>query len=191
MQTEPKINDIKSERVTIREFFDTKDVFCVQNLVMMGIMIAVAAVLSRFSIYITPTFKAIGFTYLPGALVAMMFGPWSAIAYGFISDAVTYIMNPQGGYFPGFAVSEMLACFIYACFLYKRPVTLLRVVLARLLILVLVVFGLNFIWMNMMYGQIAGGYYTGARLINNLVQFPFHALLIRLIGKRTMEIKNR
>jgi ECF transporter S component (folate family) len=150
----------------------------------MALMLAVSAILSRFSIYLTPTFEAIGFAYLPGAIVAMLCGPRYALAYGFIGDALQYFANPQGGYFPGYALSEMLTCLIYALFLYARPVTFPRVIAARLVILVTVTMGLNYIWMRMMYGMIAGGYYTGARLVNNLVQLPFHALIITLVGKR-------
>jgi ECF transporter S component (folate family) len=161
-----------------------KTAFSLENLILMALMAGVAAILSRFSIYITPTFKAIGFAYLPGAIVAMLCGPWYALAYGFVSDALQYLANPQGGYFPGYALSEMLSCLIYALFLYERPITLWRVIAARLVILVSVTMGLNYIWMRMMYGTVAGGYYTGARLVNNLVQLPFHALIITFVGNR-------
>jgi ECF transporter S component (folate family) len=156
----------------------------------MALMAAAAAVLSRFSIYLTPTFKAISFTYLPGAIVAILCGPWNALAYGFVSDALQYFANPQGGYFPGYALSEMLSCLIYALFLYERPVTLWRVIAARLVILAAVTMGLNYIWMRMMYGTIAGGYFTGARLVNNLVQLPFHALIITFVGNRLVRFRD-
>ncbi|MDR1573891.1 MAG: folate family ECF transporter S component, partial [Clostridiales Family XIII bacterium] len=155
--------------------FAGKSAFTLENLIIMALMAAAAAVLSRFSIHLTPTFRAISFAYLPGAVVAILCGPWCALAYGFVSDALQYFANPQGGYFPGYALSEMLSCFIYALFLHRRPITLWRTVAARIVILILVTMGLNYIWMNMMYGTVAGGYYTGARLINNLVQLPFHA----------------
>jgi hypothetical protein len=46
--------------------------------------------------------------------------------------------------------------------------------------------GLNYVWMNMMYGTLAGGFYTGARLINNLAQFPFHVAIIMLVVGRVV-----
>jgi ECF transporter S component (folate family) len=164
--------------------FSAKTAFTLENLILMALMTAIATVLSRFSIYLTPTFQAITFTYLPGVITAMLCGPWCALAYGFVSDALQYFANPQGGYFPGYALSEMLSCFIYALFLYKRPLKLWRVAAARFVVLILVTMGLNYIWMNMMYGTFAGGFYTGARLINNLVQFPFHVVIITFVGKR-------
>jgi hypothetical protein len=45
------------------------------------------------------------------------------------------------------------------------------------------------VWLNMMYGQLAGGFYTGARLINNLAQFPFHVAVTWFVGKRAVELK--
>jgi ECF transporter S component (folate family) len=165
-----------------------KAALSLENLILMALMAAAAAVLSRFSLYLTPTFKAISFAYLPGAVVAMLCGPWYALAYGFVSDALQYFANPQGGYFPGYALSEMLSCLIYALFLHERPITFPRAIAARLLILATVTMGLNYIWMRMMYGTIAGGYYTGARLVNNLVQLPFHALLISFVGKRLVRL---
>ncbi|MDR2356195.1 MAG: folate family ECF transporter S component [Clostridiales Family XIII bacterium] len=177
------------ETATTKTQFAIKNAFTLENLILMALMAAIAAVLSRFSIYLTPTFRAITFTYLPGVITAALCGPWCALAYGFVSDALQYFANPQGGYFPGYALSEMLSCLIYALFLYGKPVKLLRVAAARLVVLVLVTMGLNYVWMNMMYGTLAGGFYTGARLINNLVQFPFHVAIIMLVVGRVVRFR--
>ena len=174
---------------TLKEFFAYKNVFSLRNVIVMGLMIALSAILSRFTIYITPTFKAISFAYLPGVVVAILFGPWATLVYGFVNDFTSYIVNPQGGYFPGYALSEMLSYFIYACLLYRRPIKLWRVIIARVLILITVVFGLNYVWMSIMIGTTASGYFTGVRLINNIVQLPFHALLITTVGKMLNRLK--
>ncbi len=165
------------------DIFSFKKVFTVKNMIIMGMMVATAVVLSRFSLYITPTFKAISFAYLPGVLVSVLFGPWAALVFGFVSDWATFLANPQGFYFFGYAISGMVTYFIYACFLYKRPIQIWRVVLARALVIILVVFGLNFIWNSMMYGTIASKYFTSVRLINNLVQFPFHVAITLFLAR--------
>jgi ECF transporter S component (folate family) len=174
-----------------RDFWNARSVFALRNLTVMGVMLALGAVLSRFTLYITPTFKGIGFAYLPGALVALLFGPWAAIAYGFLSDAVNYFSNPQGFYFPGYALSEALSYFLYACFLYRRPVSVWRVAAARGLILIFITLGLNCFWDAAMYGANPAGFYTGTRLLNNLIQFPFHAALVLVLGRRALEIFKR
>jgi hypothetical protein len=99
-----------------------------------------------------------------------------------VSDFVKYIANPVGGYFPGYAISDMTHYFIYACFLYKRPYrlahTLIRAVAARLVVVVVVFLGLNYIWAMMLGGAAAAVFFTGARLIINTATLPLHALVI-------------
>jgi ECF transporter S component (folate family) len=134
------------------------------------------------TIYLTPTFKAISFSYLPGVITAVLFGPWAALIYGLAADTVGYMANPTGGYFFGYAISAMVTYFIYAVLLYgsqndKLWQLVVRAAIARILIIGIVFFGLNFQWARMTYGQVAGAFFTGVRLINNAVQFPFHVAL--------------
>jgi ECF transporter S component (folate family) len=164
--------------VSRRQFFSAKRVFSPRSLAVMGVMAALAAILSRFTIYITPTFKGIGFAYLPAVVVPTLLGPWAGLAFALVSDTVGFFANPQGGYFPGYAISEMLSCFLYACFLYRRPIRIWRIAAARLLVLVFITLGLNFVWSSMLFGSTAGTYFVQARFLNNLVQYPFHIALI-------------
>lgn len=175
----------KKSSSKVREFFSLKGVFTIRNISIMGMMVAVSVVLNQFSIYITPTFKGISFAYLPGVIVAMFFGPWAALIYAFVSDTINFLVRPIGFYFPGYTLSEMLCCFTYACFLYKQSTTVLKVVFARMINLVFVIFGLNFLWNVLMYGATASKFFSSARLINNLVQLPFHVLIICTIIKIT------
>lgn len=178
-------------RIAAPGFFRVKGVFTLRHVVFMGVLLAFTTILASpaLTIYITPTFKAISFSYLPGLLAACMFGPWAGIVYGFAADTLGFLANPQGGYFPGFAISEMVTYFIYALLLYKQKITLPRIIISRAIILVIVYLGLNFIWLSLMYGETGGGFYTGARLINNLVQFPFHVFIIWAILKQLKRIR--
>ncbi|MCL2056658.1 MAG: folate family ECF transporter S component [Oscillospiraceae bacterium] len=183
----------KAEAALVKSFFSPRGVFCLRNVTVMGLMIGFTAILSRFgTIYITPTFR-ITFAYLPGAAVAMLFGPWAALVFGFASDFVGYITNPVGAYFPGFAISDMVHYFIYACFFYKRPYkflpVLIKAVAARLLFVAVIVMGLNYFWMSILTGAVAGSYFTGARLISNLALLPVHALLIAYTCKLLERVK--
>lgn len=178
----------------IREFFSLKGVFTPKNTVVMGVLVALAIVLDQFSIYITPTFQAITFSYLPGVVVAVLFGPWAAVLFGFVADTAKFFLNPHGGYFPGYVISEMVSYFTYACFLYKTTPKIWKVACARVFILISVTMGLNFFWNVIMYGSVASKYFTSVRLINNLVQLPVHVALIMLMLKYLRKIpqfKNR
>ncbi len=165
--------------------------FNTRKIVVMGLMIAVAIILSSFDIWITPSFKLFSIIYLPSAIVSIIYGPIAGLAFGFVSDFATYIARPSGPYFMGYAISAMVANFIYGVFLYKRPLTLARVAISRALVVFIVTLGLNAIWMIMMYGQTAGQFYTQTRLIRNLIQFPLDVFLITYIGKIALRIENR
>ena len=167
----------------MKTFFSVKGAFQTRNLVVMALMIALKVILSQFSIYVTPTFRIMSFAYLPGAMVSMLYGPWAGLAFGFAGDIVGYLVKPMGAFFFGYTISEMAAGFLYACFLYRQPLTIWRVTLARLSILLTVTFGLNFLWNYMLMGSVASKYFTGARLINNLIQTPISIVLIFFLGQ--------
>jgi ECF transporter S component (folate family) len=179
------------EQLSASPMFRLKGVFSLRHLVVMGVLLAFATILASpmFTIYLTPTFKAISFSYLPGVLVACMFGPWAGCIYGFAIDTLGYVVNPVGGYFPGYALSEMVTYFVYALLLFGRKPTLPRIAIARLIVVILVHMGLNFLWMWLMYGGTAGAFYTGARLINNLVQFPFHVALTWFVLRQLRRLR--
>lgn len=174
---------------TTKDFFSLKEVFTTRNMVVMAMMLALKVVISPFSIYLSPTFQLITFGYLPGAMVSILYGPVAGLVFGFAADTVGYIMNPMGGYFIGYALSEMMGNFVYALFLYKKPLTIPRVLAARLVIMATVTFGLNFLWNVIMYGAAASKYFTGARLINNLVQLPLYVALILFFGRLVLRIE--
>jgi ECF transporter S component (folate family) len=172
------------QKVSPRKFFSPKGVFSPRNVTYMAMMLAFATILSLpgLTIYLSPTFKAVSFSYLPGVMVAAAFGPWAGAVFGVAVDTLGYFINPAGPYFPGYALSEMATYFIFACFLYRRKFTLRRVAAAYAIRLIVVVFGMNSVWMIPLGGMAASAFFTGARVINNLVQFPFHVALIFFAG---------
>jgi ECF transporter S component (folate family) len=176
---------------TIKDFFSWSGIFSLRNTVIMGMLIAVSAVLSRFSVYLSPTMKVISVSYLPGVAAATLFGPWAALTFGLAADTVNFLAQPQGPYFFGYAISEMLTYFIYACFLYRQPFRIWKAAVARMLILICIVFGLNFCWSAMLYGASAGKYFTGLRLLNNLIQFPIHTALVAVVSQFVKKIARR
>ncbi len=176
---------------SLASWFSIKDVFTVRSTVVMGMMVALSVVLDQFSIYLTPTFKAIGFSYLPGVMVALLYGPWAALTFGFVTDTVGFLINSHGSaYFGGYAISAMISNLIYACLLYNRPVSIQRVAIARALVIILVGFGLNFVWSSVMYGTGASKYFSTGRFINNVVQFPFHVLLTTFVCKYLLKMQS-
>jgi len=183
-------------RISFGMFFKAKSVFTLRNVIVMGLMVAFTVILSRFATIIIPPGQRVTFVYVPGVVVAALYGPWAALAFGFISDFVKYISNPGnaslGAYNPLYGISDMVHYFIYACFLYRRMNTgfvniIIRAAIARLLVVAVVFFGLNYVWRSLEMGSVASGFFTGIRLILNLGLLPVHAFIIaytcKLLGR--------
>jgi ECF transporter S component (folate family) len=194
----------------MREFFSLKNIFTTKHLAVMAMLLAIRVILGLpfLTIYITPQFKLVSFAYLCDAAVAMLYGPWAAIAFGFAGDTLGYFatMGSGGGYMPLFAISEMATCFIFAVFLYnparlspqnrsaaiptdKREVRLARVLPAWALNLILVVLGLNSLWLILLYGSPAGSVFTLVRFGSNLLQFPAHVALTYFVLRAIRRVR--
>ena len=142
--------------------------------------------LPLLTIFIGPGFKLITFAYITDALTAMFFGPIAGIAFGFAGDMLGFLASTGagGGYFPGFAISEIVTCFLFACFFYRRTITIPRVIAAWLLNLVIVLLGLNSLWLVLMYGWSAGEVFAFARVVNNSIQSPLHIFILYMLLTR-------
>ncbi len=174
----------------MREFWTLKGVFSTRHLTVMGLLLAIAAVLAMFTTYVTPDFQLFNLAFLPGAVGSMLFGPWAGLCMGFAGDFIGYIVKPMGAYFPGYALSAMVQNLIYALFFYRRAVTLPRAALAELTIAPVIYLGLNALWLHMMSGKTAGMIFTGERFLRQLVLFPLYTALVYIVGrfaKRLME----
>ena len=175
----------------MREFLNPRGVFCLRNLTVMAMLLALRVILGQFTIQPVPEFRFFGVTFIPMAMVAYLYGPWAAIVFGILGDTLGFITRGTGAYFPGFAISEAMVCLIYACFTYRQPVDntrslVIRVILARICIAVFVFFGLNFLWFRIMaelglvpavIAQPAAFFISSYRLLNNLIQLPIYVAL--------------
>lgn len=132
----------------------TKEMFKVElrDLILLGFIVAIKIVLSRFSVGTTIVHVGLGF--IGSVLLGYVFGPiWGAVG-GCISDLVSSaLFGNQGGFFLGFTLSAMVAPFIYGFFFYKKPVKIWRIILATLLVTVVVNIGMNTLWLHFLYGM--------------------------------------
>lgn len=137
------------------------------NLVCCALLIALQVVLSRWLSFQTWNLK-IGFSFVPVALAARLFGPVEAMLVYGIGDVVGTFLFPVGAYFPGFTVSAVLSGLIYGMFLYKKNGSyvffgkkdskatkkseIIRIVGAVGLIQLICSFLLNSLWISIAYG---------------------------------------
>ena len=73
----------------------------VQKLVILGVLVAMEVVLSRFVSISTWNMK-IGFAFIPVAAAAILLGPVEAAVCGGLADFLGATLFPIGTYFPGF-----------------------------------------------------------------------------------------
>ena len=192
MSGAPNDNGPYDAAPSIREFFSAK-VFSVKAIAALALLLAIRTILGLpfLTIYIGPNFKLLTFAYLTDALAAMFFGPIAAIAFAFVGDFLGFLASSGlgGPYFPGFAISEMITCFLFACFFYKRKITIPCVIFAWMLNLAIVIIGLNPLWLILMYGRSAGEAYALMRIVVNAVQSPIHIVLLYLLLPRLRRLE--
>lgn len=150
-----------------------------QQLVFLGILVAVNLVLQRFSF--GPATVKVGLGFLGLMLLAYFYGPWwgslGAIASDLLSSA---IFGQEGGFFLGFTVSAALAVLIYSCFLYQKPIRLWRLVVAIWLVTVIVNLLMNTYWLHLLYGLNLKAAFA-QRLLKELITPWFQILVAWLV----------
>lgn len=123
----------------------------VKNIAVMGLMIALQIVLSRFLSIQTWNLK-ISFGFLPIVITAVLLGPLEAGMVGAFADFLGTIMFPVGPYFPGLTLTALLTGIVWGVFLYKR-VTLPRIIFSAAINNFVMSMLLNGYWISILYGS--------------------------------------
>lgn len=167
-----------------------------QNLVICGLMAALAVVLSYVASIDFGPYIRIGFSGIPNRIVEFLFGPIVGSIFGGMLDILKYLIKPSGPFFFGFTFDAMLASIIYGSLLYKKPVKLWRIALAEFLAKLIVNCGFNTLWISMLYGK---GFFLllPARILKNAIMLPidtailFFALTFMQRISTALQLKNR
>lgn len=164
-----KIKQLFSD--SLHEFTVTK------NLVLCGLMAAIAIVLNMVaSISIGPYVK-IGFSGIPNRIVEFLFGPVVGCIFGGALDLLKFMIKPDGPFFFGFTFNVMLAGLIYGCLLYHKPLSIKRIVIAEFLVKLIVNCGLNTLWISTLYGK-AFFVLLPMRLLKNVIMLPIDSAIV-------------
>lgn len=149
-----------------------------------ALLCACNILLTSIRIDISPLLT-ISFASLAIALCSYYYGPLMSGIACVIADTLSFIIRPNGPYFPGFAINAFLIAFIYGCFFYQQQViSIKRVITARICIVIIINLFLTPLWLSLMYGE---ALLASARIIKNIILFPLDAWLLYLIlstGKR-------
>ncbi|QNQ81889.1 folate family ECF transporter S component [Lactobacillus sp. PV037] len=122
-----------------------------QSLVFLALLVAINIVLQKISF--GPATLKVGLGFIGNIMLGYYFGPiWGGFG-ALISDLLSSaIFGVEGGFFPGFTLSAVLAVVIYGLFLYHQPVKLWRIAIATILVTIIVNILLNTYWLHLLYG---------------------------------------
>ncbi len=157
-----------------------------QSLAGGGILSAVGLIINQFTIQIG-TILEIGFSFVAMALTGFLYGPFVAVLCAFAFDLAGFMLRPNGQFFIGFTLNEMLAAAIYGFVLYKKPISLKRTFIACLLVVLCINLLLTPIWLNMLYGN--AQFLSALRLVKNAVKLPVDTVLLFSLLKLTSKLK--
>ncbi len=163
----------------ITELFRTslKELSVTRNLVLCGLMAALAIVLGTVASISIGRYIKIGFSGLPNRMVDFLFGPAVGCLFGGALDILKYTLAPSGPFFFGFTLSAMLSGLIYGSILYRRPITWPRIIIAELLVKLFINCILNTFFLSILYGN-AFWVILPARVLTNAIMLPFDSVIL-------------
>ena len=123
----------------------------VQKLVILGVLVAMEVVLSRFVSISTWNMK-IGFAFIPVAAAAILLGPVEAAVCGGLADFLGATLFPIGTYFPGFTATAALTGLVFGLF-FRKEQTPQRVVPALLINQFVLGLLINSYFISVLYGS--------------------------------------
>lgn len=123
----------------------------VKSIALMGLLIALEIILSRFLSIAAWNLK-IGFSFIPVVIAAILLGPVEAALVGAIADFLGAVLFPIGAYFPGFTLTQFIVGLVFGLLLYKK-VSIVRIVIAAAINNFIFSMLLNGLWISILYGS--------------------------------------
>ncbi|MCL2086617.1 MAG: folate family ECF transporter S component [Oscillospiraceae bacterium] len=157
-----------------------KELKSVKCIVITGMLIACYVVLKNYLGINTPFFK-INIAFIPLAAIGMLFGPFVSMFAGAACDLIAGITGPFAGNLnPIFTLIEMSFGLVYGLFLYKSSKDWMIVAAHAVVVFVgrmlFTTTALYFLTTIEERGDFMPLFY--ARLIKNLIEFPFAVILL-------------
>ncbi len=149
----------------------------VRNLVLCALMIAACMILSKTVKIPLGENLNLSVTFLARVLCVTVCGPLVGLVFGAAEDTLSFFLGGGGApYFPGYMLTTMLGCLIYALCFYRAEITWRRIILAKVLTNVQNVF-LGSLWSAILYSK-GYIYYMTTSAVKNAVYLPFQILMM-------------
>lgn len=163
-----------------------------KTIAFLGLMAALAVVLSFIASIDVGPYVKIGFSGIPNRIVEACFGPVVGCIFSGMLDIIKFVVKPSGTFFPGFTFDAMLAGLIYGSILYRKEISLPRIFVAELLVKVIVNCGFNTLWISILYGK-AIAILLPTRIIKNAIMLPIDTIILfvalTIVGQITKRFK--
>ena len=170
-------------RAAVRELKDLR------KLTFAALMIAACLILNKFKLPLGESLS-LSITFLARALCAAVCGPVVSIVFGAAEDTLGFFLgNSSGPYFPGYMITTITGCVIYALFFYRQRITWWRIILAKLITNIQNVL-LGALWSAMLYSKGYLYYMTTSAWKNALYLVP-QILLLALVLAAVLPVMHR
>lgn len=158
----------------------------IQKLAILGVLIAMEIVLSRFVSISTWNMK-IGFAFIPVAAAAILLGPVEAAVCGGLADLLGATLFPIGAYFPGFTLTAALTGLEFGLLFHKEQ-TPLRVVCAVLINQFILGLLCNTYFISVLYGSDFKALFA-TRIVQSLILTVVQTAGILILAKILQRVK--
>lgn len=168
-----------------------KSSISIRTICQVAILIALEIVLNRFCSINTAWCK-IGFSFLPIALCAMLFGPiWGGVAAA-AADFLGATLFPIGPYFPGFTLCAFARGVVFGLFFYKKEKLRLfpEILLPTLINCIIIGLFIDTYWVALLYTSKSYWGWFLYRLVQYAVMVPEYLLLLPLLSHLASRLKH-
>ena len=166
-----------------------KELKSYRTLVFSALMVAACIVLSHCKIPLGENLS-LSVTFLARALCALVCGPVAVILFGAAEETLSFFLSSGGyPYFPGYMLTTILGCMIYALFFYRAKITWRRIILAKCITNVQNVL-LGSLWSAILYSK-GYIYYMTTSAVKNALYLPLQILMLGFLFQALLPVLHK
>ncbi len=159
-----------------------KGTFHVEYITFTALLVALQVVLGNV-LQIPLMEKQYNFGFLPFAVAGALLGAPSAMIVGGLGDFLGAHIFPQGAYFPGFTLTNVLVGLVCGLVLYRRKPSIVRVIITVAVSLLVINWPLNSFWLSLLYTSKGFMGWFAMRGPNYIFEVPANIVLVFLCLK--------
>ncbi|MEG2208804.1 MAG: folate family ECF transporter S component [Clostridia bacterium] len=149
--------------------------FSTEKITYVALLVALQVVLGNVT-QIPFIGKQFTFGFLPIAAAGALLGPVAAVVVGALGDFFGAHLFPQGAYFVGFTVTNIVVGVVYGLLLHAKKPSWARAVIATAAVALINLF-LNSFWLSLLYATRAFWGWVSVRAATYLIEAPVQAVL--------------